>query len=160
MADGKFLIGKPSGGVTTVTMTDGASNTNLVLPESGTVATLSNIQGFKNLIVNGRKQVKIQGYGYLLNGVMNVPTADGNSEYELIKQWLAEGNTPEPEFTEEELLKQKQDEFRANRNTLLDKVDKAINIAEDLGNDSTLLRTYRQALRDATIKWAMPESVL
>lgn len=39
MADGKFLIGKPAGGVTTVTMTDGASNTNLILPESGTVAT-------------------------------------------------------------------------------------------------------------------------
>ena len=39
MADGKFLVGKPAGGVTTVTMTDGASNTNLVLPESGTVAT-------------------------------------------------------------------------------------------------------------------------
>ena len=39
MADGKFLIGKPAGGVTTVTMTDGVDNTNLVLPESGTVAT-------------------------------------------------------------------------------------------------------------------------
>lgn len=61
MADGKFLIGKPAGGVTTVTMTDGASNTNLVLPESGTVATLSNIQGFKNLIINGRKQVNQSG---------------------------------------------------------------------------------------------------
>ena len=39
MADGKFLVGKPAGGVTTVTVTDGASNTNLVLPESGIVAT-------------------------------------------------------------------------------------------------------------------------
>lgn len=38
MADGKFLVGKPSGGVTTVTVTDGATNTNLVLPESGTVS--------------------------------------------------------------------------------------------------------------------------
>ena len=47
--------------------------------------------------------VKIQGRGYLLNGAMSVPKADGNREYELIKQWLAEGNTPEPEFTEEEL---------------------------------------------------------
>lgn len=47
--------------------------------------------------------VKIQGQNYLLNGTMNVPKADGNREYELIKQWLAEGNTPEPEFTEEEL---------------------------------------------------------
>lgn len=38
MANGKFLVGKPSGGVTTVTVADGASNTNLVLPESGTVS--------------------------------------------------------------------------------------------------------------------------
>ena len=48
--------------------------------------------------------VKIQGQGYLLNGIMSVPgNADGNREYELIKQWLSEGNVPEPEFTEEEL---------------------------------------------------------
>ena len=47
--------------------------------------------------------VKIQGQGYLLNGTMSVPEADGNKEYELIKQWLAEGNVPEPEFPEEEL---------------------------------------------------------
>ena len=46
------------------------------------------------------KTVKIQGLGYLLNGIMSVPgNADGNREYELIKQWLSEGNTPEPEFT-------------------------------------------------------------
>ena len=49
------------------------------------------------------KTLKIQGQGYLLNGIMNVPKADGNREYELLKVWLAEGNTPEPEFTEEEL---------------------------------------------------------
>ena len=48
--------------------------------------------------------VKIQGTGYLLNGTMHVPgNAPGNSEYELIKQWIAEGNTPEPEFTDEEV---------------------------------------------------------
>ena len=48
--------------------------------------------------------VKIQGSGWLLNNVMHVPgNAPGNREYELIKQWLSEGNIPEPEFTEEEL---------------------------------------------------------
>jgi len=106
-------------------------------------------------------KVKEQSYngefsGYLVNGTTFFPK--GNCEF--IKQWIAQGNTPEPEFTEEELLKQKQDEFRADRNALLDKVDKVINKAEDLGNDSTVLRTYRQALRDATITWLMPESVL
>lgn len=104
--------------------------------------------------------VKIQGDCCLLNGNIHVPKADGNREYEIIKQWIAEGNTPEPEFTEEELVTQKQNEFRAERNALLDKVDKLINKAEDLGNDSTVLRTYRQALRDATITWLMPESIL
>ena len=57
-------------------------------------------------MLNTIQTVKIQGQGYLLNGTMSVPKADGNREYELIKQWLAEGNIPEPEFTEEELSKQ------------------------------------------------------
>lgn len=52
------------------------------------------------------KSVKIQGQGYLLNGNMSVPQANGNREYELIKEWLAQGNVPEPEFTEAELAQQ------------------------------------------------------
>lgn len=39
MANGKLLGGKQSGGITTVTFQDGASNTVLVLPESGNVAS-------------------------------------------------------------------------------------------------------------------------
>lgn len=106
-------------------------------------------------------KVKIQTYngefsGYLVNGNTFFPKE--NSTF--IDQWIVQGNTPTPEFTDKELLKQKQDEFRLERNALLDKVDKAINKAEDLGKDSAILRTYRQALRDATITWTMPESVL
>lgn len=62
--------------------------------------------------------------------------------------------------TDEEISIQNQDKFRADRNALLGEVDKAINKAEDLGKDSAVLRAYRQALRDATITWTMPESVL
>lgn len=51
------------------------------------------------------KSVKIQGESYLLNNEMYVPKANGNREYEAIKQWLKD-NTPEPEFTEEELAQQ------------------------------------------------------
>ena len=50
--------------------------------------------------------VKVQDIGYLLNGNIYVPKANGNREYELIKEWLAQGNVPEPEFTEEELAQQ------------------------------------------------------
>lgn len=52
-------------------------------------------------------KVKIQGEGYLLNNTMYVPKSDGNREYELIKQWLSEGNTPEPEFDLNDLKKLK-----------------------------------------------------
>ena len=33
-----------------------------------------------------------------------IPFADSNIDYEEYKQWIAEGNTPEPEFTKEELI--------------------------------------------------------
>jgi hypothetical protein len=38
-----------------------------------------------------------------------IPLADGNRDYEEYKQWLLEGNTPEPEFTEAELAQQLED---------------------------------------------------
>lgn len=81
-------------------------------------------------------------------------------DMEEVKQWLSEGNIPEPEFTSEELILKEQDEFRANRNTLLKEVDIEINKAEDLGEDTKILRAYRQCLRDATKDWTMPESML
>lgn len=46
--------------------------------------------------------VKIQGDGYLVNGSMSVPKANGNRHYEEVKEWLLT-NTPEPEFTQGEL---------------------------------------------------------
>ena len=68
--------------------------------------------------MNEINTVKIQGQCYLLNGTMRVPKADGNREYELIKQWLLEGNTPEPEFREEEVIEQEEMKARSNRKNL------------------------------------------
>ena len=71
------------------------------------------------------KSVKIQGNGYLLSGTMSVPMADGNREYELIKLWIAEGNTPEPEYTEAQIAEQtKQMALTAVQN-MLDSAAKA-----------------------------------
>ena len=63
--------------------------------------------------------VKIQGQCYLLNGTMSVPKSDGNREYELIKQWLAEGNIPEQEFTTEQLNAQRISQIKAKANELI-----------------------------------------
>ena len=40
--------------------------------------------------------VKIQENGYLVNGTMSVPQAEGNRHYKMVQDWIAEGNIPEP----------------------------------------------------------------
>ena len=39
--------------------------------------------------------VKIHQYGYLVNGTMSVPNNPDNTDYQLILDWINEGNTPE-----------------------------------------------------------------
>jgi len=108
--------------------------------------------------------VKTQGVGYLLNGTMSVPKADGNSEYELIKQWLAEGNEPEAEFTEEELRTKFETEFRQNRDSLLstvvDHYQKPLVWETLTVEQQDKVRVYRQALLDSTINWILPEELM
>ena len=74
--------------------------------------------------MNSIISVKVQGSGWLLNNVMHVPgNAPGNTEYEAIKEWLAQGNVPEPEFTEEELAQQELEAKIAEAKTYLASTD-------------------------------------
>lgn len=52
-----------------------------------------------------------------------IPFADGNRDYESYKLWLADGNTPEPEFTEEELAQQATAKEKAEAQAYLDSTD-------------------------------------
>lgn len=54
------------------------------------------------------KIVKEQESGWLVNSNMSVPNTAGNRHAVDILEWIAEGNTPEPEFTQEELDSQAQ----------------------------------------------------
>ena len=92
--------------------------------------------------MNKIQTVKIQGQSYLLNGTMSVPKADGNSEYELIKQWIAEGNTPEPEFTEEELQVQTTAKAKAEA------------LAKISSLEASQLRSIRELMLDPTNAYA------
>ena len=78
----------------------------------------------------------------------------------LIKECKNNFILPTDEEIEAEKRKQFEIQFRYDREVLLKKVDIEINKAEDLGEDTKSLRLYRQALRDATINWIMPESIL
>jgi len=48
-------------------------------------------------------KVKLSGDGYLVNGSMSVPKAEGNRHYAMVKEWL-KTNAPEPEFSDVEIL--------------------------------------------------------
>jgi len=47
--------------------------------------------------------VKLQDSGYLVNGNMSVPNDPANRHYVMVQEWIAEGNTPAPEFTDVEI---------------------------------------------------------
>ena len=78
----------------------------------------------------------------------------------LIKQCEDAFIYPTDEEIEAEKRKNFEIQFRYERDLLLKQVDIAIYKAEDLGQDLSILRVYRQALRDATIDWILPKSVM
>lgn len=96
--------------------------------------------------------VKIQGQGYLLNGTMHVPgNADGNREYELIKQWLAEGNIPEPEFTEKEIEAQRIQAIKSKASELITSKYpdyKQLNIIRVGGAELEAMTAYIDSIRE------------
>ena len=100
--------------------------------------------------------VKIQSEGYLLNGTMSVPgNAPGNREYELIKQWLLEGNTPEPEFTEEELEAQRIQSIKAKAAELITSKYpdyKQLNIMRTGGAELETMSAYIDSIRKISNK--------
>jgi len=57
--------------------------------------------------------VKIQGEGWLVNSTMFVPNAVGNSDYHSVQEWIANGNTPEPEYTDAEIAANAQQEINS-----------------------------------------------
>ena len=97
--------------------------------------------------------VKISGQCYLLNGTISVPgNEDGNIEYELIKQWIADGNTPEPEFTEKEIEAQLQEQANAEARAKLGSLDwKVIRELERLMLAGTDLNLEREELRESIV---------
>ena len=56
-------------------------------------------------ITSCKSQTDFEGNdsGYLVNGSMSVPNDPANRDCADVLQWIAEGNTPAPEFTDAEI---------------------------------------------------------
>jgi len=66
---------------------------------------------------------KTQDSGYLINGNMSVPNDPANRHCADVLAWIAEGNTPAPEFTDAEIAANTQAELNATSQAYLDSTD-------------------------------------
>ena len=67
--------------------------------------------------------VKLQDSGYLVNGTLSVPNDPANRHCADVLAWIAEGNTPAPEFTDAEIAANTQAETNATHQAYLDSTD-------------------------------------
>jgi len=66
---------------------------------------------------------KSQESGYQVNGNMSVPNDPANRHCADVLQWIAEGNTPTPEFTDAEIADNDQAETNATSQAYLASTD-------------------------------------
>ena len=66
---------------------------------------------------------KSQESGWLVNGTMGVPNDPANRHCADVLTWIAEGNTPTPEFTDAEIAANTQAELNATSQAYLDSTD-------------------------------------
>jgi len=92
-----------------------------------------------------------------------IPMVGGNRDYQEYLTWLEEGNTPEPEFTEQEILDNAWTALRSERNVLLTSTDFMMTV--DFFNNILApqeqldLEEYRNALRNLPANTEDPTDV-
>ena len=67
--------------------------------------------------------VKLTDGGWQVNGNMGVPNDPANRDCADVLAWIAEGNTPAPEFTDAEIAANTQAETNATSQAYLDSTD-------------------------------------
>jgi len=91
-------------------------------------------------------------HGYLVNGTMSVPNDPANRDCADVLQWIAEGNTPAPEFTDAEIAANAQAETNATSRAYLASTDWYITRKAETGDAvPSEITTLRTAARDAIV---------
>ena len=94
--------------------------------------------------------VKLQNFGWLVNGNMSVPNDPNNSECIDVLAWIEEGNTPAPQFTDEDIAANTQEVTNATSRAYLASTDWYITRKAETGDAvPSEITTLRSAARAA-----------
>ena len=95
---------------------------------------------------------KSQESGWLVNGTMSVPNDPANRHCQDVLAWIAEGNTPAPEFTDLEIAANAQAETNATSQAYLASTDWYITRQAESGVEVPAdVTTARAAAREAIV---------
>jgi len=95
---------------------------------------------------------KLSDSGWLINENRTVPNDPANRDCADVLAWIAEGNTPAPEFTDAEIAANTQAETNATSQAYLDSTDWYITRKAETGDAvPSEITTLRTAARDAIV---------
>jgi Tfp pilus assembly protein PilW len=96
--------------------------------------------------------VKLQNIGWLVNDNTSVPNDPNNSDCVAVLAWIEEGNTPAPQFTDEEIAANTQEVTNATSRAYLASTDwYIVRRAETSEGVPSDIITARAAARDAIV---------
>jgi hypothetical protein len=96
--------------------------------------------------------VKLTDGGWQVNGNMGVPNDPDNRYCQDVLAWIAEGNTPTPEFTDAEIAANTQAELNVTSRAYLASTDWYITRKAETGDAvPSEITTLRTAARDAIV---------
>ena len=96
--------------------------------------------------------VKLTDGGWQVNGNMGVPNDPANRDCADVLAWIAEGNTPAPEFTDAEIAANTQAELNVTSRAYLASTDWYITRKAETGDAvPSEITTLRTAARDAIV---------
>ena len=96
--------------------------------------------------------VKLTDGGWQVNGNMGVPNDPDNRDCADVLAWIAEGNTPAPQYTDAEIAANTQAELNATSQAYLASTDWYITRKAETGDAvPSEITTLRTAARDAIV---------
>ena len=107
--------------------------------------------------------------GYLVNGSMYVPVEPSNTHYKEVQDWISQGNTPEPAYTDQDridyFINKRTNELKQIRQSKVDSIIVTLSTGEVLNGDEVAQTRINRAITGlpddtTTIDWVDANNML